>query len=137
MGVVDVFTWEAGIFNGALGSALIAATGISFGLDPFIILVAICFTGSAASVGFRWIGGFLPDWKNRALAFFAGPLFAVPSIWALEMKGIEDLEAGVFVLCISLMGARIVKNLSTDFDVTAIMAAIASRLSKIISDKKE
>lgn len=137
MGMVDVFTWEAGIFNGALGSALIAATGISFGLDPFIILVAICFTGSAASVGFRWIGGFLPDWKNRALAFFAGPLFAVPSIWALEMKGIEDLEAGVFVLCISLMGARLVKFLSTDFDIPTIMTAITSRLSELIRGKKE
>lgn len=76
------------------------------------------------------MGGFLKDWKQRFMAAVSGVLMSIVSVPYLASKGLEGLEAGVFVLAISLFGARAVKFLSTDFDVARFMTAISSLFTK-------
>jgi len=125
-----MFTWEAAFFNAGVSSLVVATAGHYFNVSPTIILFFIAAAGSLASVGFRWMGGHLKDWKQRCMAFISGVLLATTAVPYLASKGLEGLEAGVFVLGISLIGARFIKWASTDFDVGTFMSSIADKFIK-------
>lgn len=130
MGQRSMITLETAIFNGTVGGTAVAATGTYFNVDPFIILVGVAIAGSLASVGLRWMGGFLKDWKQRLMSFVCGVLLSVVAIPYLDSKGLMGLEAAIFVLFISLTGARIIKYMSTEFDITVIIDSFISRFKK-------
>lgn len=125
-----MFTWETAVANAALGGTVVATFGHLLNVDPFWILVGVSIVGSLASVGFRWMGGFLKDWKQRCMAFVAGVIISTAAVPYLASKGLEDLEASIFVLFISLFGARLVKYLSTDFDVGTFINGIIERFKR-------
>jgi len=125
-----MFTWESAIFNGVVSGTSVAAVGVALNLDANLILFGVSIAGSMASVGFRWMAGFLVDWKQRCMAFITGVLVGTTAIPYLSGKGLVGLEASIFVLAISLIGARAVKFLSTDFDVGEWLGGILDKISK-------
>lgn len=125
-----MFTWDTSILHATVGGASVAGIGTFLNLDPSWILLGVSAAGSMASVGFRWIGGHLKDWMQRCMAFISGILMATCAIPYLASKGLEGLEASIFVLFISLVGARVVKFLSTDFDVGSFINGLIERLKR-------
>ena len=122
-----MFTWETAFFNAGASGLFVATAGTYFNMPVHLILFFIAVAGSLASVGFRWMGGFLKDWKQRCMAFVSGVLMASVAVPYLASKGLEGLEAGIFVLGISLIGARFIKWASTDFDLDKTLTALADK----------
>ncbi|MEM9600278.1 MAG: hypothetical protein AAF926_04575 [Pseudomonadota bacterium] len=82
-------------------------------------------------MGFRFLAGDVPDRASRLMAFLSGILFAYVAVpWVNKVLDLDGLDAGVFVLLLSLIGARVVKFLSTDFDVAKFVDGLLSRLSR-------
>lgn len=118
---------NAGIFA-------IVATSVGLGIPsipPWIILLLIAIAGSASAVGFRFMSGHIQDRRSRLLALFTGTAFSLAAEPFLSsFLKLEGLEAGVFVLVMSLFWARLAKHISTDFDVAKFFDGVLSRFTK-------
>lgn len=123
-----MFTWETALVNATVSGTAVAGLGTVLGVNPYWILLGVSVAGSLASVGFRWMNGHLKDWKQRAMAFACGIMLSLVAIPYMEARGVEGLEAAIFVLFISLIGARIIKYMTTDFDVVKFVSGVIKRL---------
>ena len=123
-----MITFETALYHGTIAAAGGAGISHVLGMPDTVTLFVIAMAGSLASVGFRWLGGHLKDWKQRCMAFITGMLLAVIAVPYLATKGLEGLSSGIFVFAIALIGARVVKFLSTDFDVASFVDGIIKRI---------
>ncbi|MEM9600746.1 MAG: hypothetical protein AAF926_06960 [Pseudomonadota bacterium] len=113
----------------AVAATTVAATFPSVPTE--LVMLGISIAGSGAAVGFRFLAGDVPDRASRLMAFLSGILFAYVAVpWVNKVLDLDGLDAGVFVLLLSLIGARVVKFLSTDFDVAKFVDGLLSRLSR-------
>lgn len=121
---------EDSVLQATVTGTTVAGVGTYFGIDPFYILVGVAICGSLASVGIRWMNGYLKDWKSRLMAFVLGILMSVVAIPWLNSHGLEGLDSAIFVLFISLIGARVIRYIATDFDIETVVDWFTSRFKK-------
>jgi len=127
-----MFDINNGLLVAGFSGAALTAAGVAVpSIPPELILFVISVAGSCAAVGYRFLSGGLRDIWSGALAVFSGILLAYVAIpWINKFFDVEGLESGVFVLILSLFGARVVKFLANDFDVARFLDGILSRFTK-------
>jgi uncharacterized membrane protein (Fun14 family) len=129
---IAMFDISSALTHAGIGAAILTMTGFAIpGIPDGVVLLGISIAGSGAAVGFRAMAGHVPDRASRIMAFLSGILFANVAIpWINRHFDLQGLEVGVFVLLLSLIGARLVKFLATDFDVGEFVGGVLDRFSK-------